>query len=544
MGKEFIRLKNGVTLTKKNRYFSLQKPEAGVWDVLGLIAGIPFSLPRWVISFFFARLITILALNPSYTKKQRSTHLINLCDSLEEPDNIVVINVLPHESYKALKDYLLKFNNAIFKLPFMDAIKKRHLSANNPVDMQRIDAVLLEVDALLAGTSTDDKCINNKFSGDKLYFKGLESLDEGLLHYFNEQLKKREQPLNVSNRKSNVNLEFFTLKNTDGSVLDCVETSIENEHKKPMHERKFVISCLPQQQNYINYIKDSRLSAKKIGATIIGFNYRGVDYSKGMVWTHTNMVDDVISQVERLLAMGVPAQHIGLEGTCLGGATATVASAKLHKLGYGVKLYCERSFRDIPRFVSGYIFPEENTGLLNPMTILRYIAGLAAFIIVGPAVWLMDWTVDAASAWKEIPSEDKCYSVIRKPADPETSESAVVDGIVHNTWASIASLIDEQRAVAVKKKNKRQALTGEETAILLETNSKQNYFIPKAGEIAFLSEEAAALAKRYPTRSAHFYARHQLIAHDTTTTMHEYMTEKFVAFFKTQDPNKMLTPII
>lgn len=542
MAKEFKTLKNGITLTEKNRYFSLKSPETDIWDVLKFIVKIPFSLPRWIGSFFFAHIITFFALNPGDAKQQRTTHLVNLNNSIEEPDAIVVVNVLPQESYKTLKNYLLKFNNTFFNLPFMDEIKERQLSWNNAVDRQRIDDVLLEVDALLAGTSTDDKCKEKKFSGDQLYFKGLESLDEDLLHYFNEELRKRDPSLNVRNIKTKVNLEFFTLKTTEGSILDCVETSVESEHIKPIHERKFVISCLPKQQNYINYIKDSRLSAQKIGATIIGFNYRGLDYSKGLVWTHNNMVDDVISQVERLLAMGVPPQNIGLEGTSLGGATATVAAARLHKLGYGVKLYNERSFRDLPRFLSGLVLPEADASLLNPLTILRYIAAFAVFLVSVPGFWLTDWTVDAAGAWQEIPAEDKCYSVVRKAADPEAGEPEVVDGMVHDTWASIASLIDEQRVVAVKKKEDGQALTDEESAILSEDNPEHNYFITKAGQPEYLSEEAAALARQYPSKTPHFYARHKLVD-DNGKTMHDYMTDKFVNFFKDRNPNPRSLPL-
>lgn len=527
MAVEFNKLKNGVTLEQNNRYFSLESKAS--FDVWGFIKKIPYSLPVWFFSFFFARLITILALNPSDTKKQRTTHLVNLSNSKEHPDEIIVVNVLPQERFKVLKDYLLKFNNAVFPLPFMDSIKKRQLSFDNSNDRKHIDNVLEQIEALLKGTSSDDKCKNRIFTADQLYFKGLESLSDGLSRYFTTRLHRLK--IEIRNRKPKVNLEFFTLKNTEGSVLDSVEVSMGDECDKFMHERKFIISCLPRQQNYINYIKDSRLSAQKIGATIIGFNYRGVDYSKGMVWTHTNMVDDVIAQVQRLLARGVPAKNIGLEGTSLGGAVATVASARLHDLGYAVKLYSERSFRDIPRFVSGHILPEAHESLKNPLNFLKLIAGSFVFICITVGVWCTDWMVDAATAWKKIPPEDKCYSVIRKAGDPSTGQAPVVDGIVHNTWTSIASLIDEQRIDAKKKQELGEELTADENAIVEEKNPELNYFVPKSGEQEFESEAAAALAKRYANNPAHFYARHRLVRYDDTTTMHDHMVEKFTGFF-------------
>lgn len=477
------------------------------WDYLTFFLKIPFSLPRWFFSFVGARIYTFIAINPAATKKQKTLNLVYLSNDQDNPEKAVVINLLAREKHKIIKDHLIKFHNTIFPLPFMHEVKKRRMAQKNTADIQRLDFVLAEVDALLAGTSTDEKCKDTVFMPEQLYFKGLEHLDEGLRTYFFEQLKTKG--IDYGKVAHKVDLNFYSLRTPDGSVLDSVEISEEQERTKPISERKFIVTCLPQQQNFISYIKDGRFAAHRVGATVINFNYRGIDRSKGLVWTHANMTNDVISQVERLIALGANPSNIGIEGTSLGGSTAIIAAAKLRRthyqgleFGYDVKLYSERSFRSLSRMVSGYVMPDADSTASKWSQFVAVAAAKAFHVFFTPLCWLCGWLVDSGNAWIEIPEEDKSYSVVRNLPGQEL----VLDGLVHDSWASMASLIDEQ---------------GIEPATVAEERSR-SYFVPKKDRPAH--DPRANRFAKYP----HTFPRYELErADESGVTMQEQMCENF-----------------
>ncbi|MFI4919022.1 MAG: glycosyltransferase family 88 protein [Legionellales bacterium] len=428
-------------LQRKHNFFSLSRPPITFWSALMFTLTLPVLLPRWILSFLLARNITNLALNPTQVKKQKPINLIYLSDDSDESETVVV-NVLPHEPNKTLRDYLLKFNSAVMTLPFLAGIKRHRLCYDHPEDRAYVDQVIDEIDLLLQGKSVADKCSGKKFTWDNIHLKGCEGLDNNLYAYFCEKLYKKYGEAEVT-QASNVKLNFFTLETSDSSVLDSVEVSAADEEKKPMSERKFVVACMVRDQNYLSWIKDFNATAQKIACTVIGFNYRGICYSKGMVWTQNNMIDDVLAQVDRLLELGAKPENIGLEGQCLGGAVATIAAASLHERGLKVKLYNERSFRSLPRFVTGLILPGLNSNPWNPLNWLRYLAAGIVYLTLGPLIWFCGWRLDAASAWDKIPYADKDYSVVRghKPDTQQQEE----DGIIEDQWASMASLVDEQQ---------------------------------------------------------------------------------------------------
>ncbi|MDF1645545.1 MAG: glycosyltransferase family 88 protein [Legionellaceae bacterium] len=512
-----------ISLEKDSGYDTLTRTYAKqtLWQRLLSVVKNILSIPTWIFSCVFSRLITHIALDPTHTKLQKPVHLVYLSDD-KDAEEVVVINLIPHDANKTFHDYLLKFNNSIMTLPFMKTVAKRQLSLHHQKDKQYVDHMLTEIDALLNGQSTIKQCENKTFLKHQLYFKGLEGLSSELKTYFFSVLKEKHG-IHPFNQNRELNLDFFTLKTPDGAVLDSVEISIDKEKEKPMHERKFIITCLPQQQNYINRIKDCRESAQKIDATLIGFNFRGIDYSQGMVWTQKNMVDDVKAQAERLLALGAKAENIGIEGTCIGGAIATLAAAQLHEHGCHVKLYNERSFRTLARFLSGYILPEKNNWL-NPITYARYLVAGLVHVIFTPFLKLTGWFIDAAGAWNEIPFSDKAYSVVHQKGDVTQQIPDVTDGIVHDTWASMASLVNENRACAQQKKTHGVTLNPDEEA-LLSSDPDDAHFTSGAGKKEFDCPEVAKLNGEYP----HFCKRNNLFkVHGTKKeTMHDYMAENF-----------------
>lgn len=446
-------------MKQQNNYYILEKPQHSFKSFFLSILKIPFSLPKWILSFFLARNFTNAALNPNNVKTQKPVHLVFTSDEKEEKGSVIV-NVLPHESFKGLKDYLLKINSSIIPLPFITKILKRKMSYNDPEDLAYIDHVLAEIDLLLQGTSASEKCNGKTFTMDEVHIKGLETLDKPLHDYFHTQLYKKYGE-EVAEQPRILKLDFFTLETQDSAVLDSVAVSTEHEDHKPMSERKFIVTCMARDQNYINWIKDFNYSAQQIGCTVIGFNYRGIDYSKGMVWTQDNLIDDTLAQVQRLLDSGAKPENIGLEGMSLGGAIATIAAAKLHDSGLSVKLYNERSFRSAPRLVSGYVLPPDNCNRWNPINWIRYLFAGLTYIVLLPVMWIVGWHMDAGSAWKRIPQADKEYAIARN----QTPDLPHNDEIIHDSWASIGSLVDEHKAQIEDKQQSGKAVSIEELKV-------------------------------------------------------------------------------
>lgn len=495
-------------MAQTGNYFSLSKARLGFWSTLGagllFTLKIPVSLPLWL----FQRLVVSLAINPEGIKKQKRIHLVGMSNDTKIEDDeeaLVVVNLLDHEHQKST------------------------FSFHNPNDKQYIDCLLAEIGLLVNGESSIDPCHNKRFTWEKIHFKGLEFLDKNLTDYFFAQLEMLYGS-GVKNTTRSVNLNFYTLSTADGAALDSVETIGTGEDAKPMSERKFVIICMPQQQNYINWIKDARYSAENIGCTVIGFNYRGVDYSKGVVWTENNMVDDTVAQVNRLLALGAKPENIGIEGRCIGGAVATLAAARLHDRGDKVKLYNERSFRSVPRLITGYILPDADSSYLNPLTYLRYfIVGLVYLTIV-PIIWLAGWHVDAASAWDRIPVTDKNYSVARELKEdqsPRTFEQS--DGMIHDSWASMASKIDEAR---LSLKNKKENDMTQEERLLISDNPDKHCFMPIIHQATFDGDDISAQAAKRYGKLPHFFSRRFLVSQENPQyNIHKHEVDTFKHFF-------------
>ena len=510
----------------KNKYFTQDKPSTTLSEKILFLIKAPFLLPRWIVSFLLARAMTNLILSPTYAGPQKKIHHVYLSDNLEENGNVVV-NLIPHDSYKVLRDYLLKFCS-VFRIPFL-APKRKVLSLERSKDKAYIDSLINEIDLLISGQSKIKRCAGKKFTWEDIHLKGIEYLDEGLRAYLFDTL--RDKYGSEVDKPRTANIEFYNLETSDDAVLDSVAVSTASEDCIPMAERKFVITCLANGQNYINWIKDLHYSAKEIGCTVIGFNYRGIDYSQGMIWTEENMVTDVMAQVKNLLAMGAKPENIGVEGMCLGGAVATLSAARLHNEGLKINLYNERSFRSISRSLAGTLLPGVDRSLWNPISWLQYLTAAVVFVVCAPFIWLAGWSMDVGSAWDRIPEANKSYSVVRNihDADPNAKKE---DGIIEDRLASLASLVDENRAAVVKKKECGDSLSTDEELILNDKPDQHNFKV----------DPMYKGKKNVP----HTIARRHLIKTnegETPCTMHQDMIRHFKhKFFKPKPLSTSVEP--
>ncbi|CEG56080.1 alpha/beta hydrolase family protein [Legionella fallonii] len=479
-------------------YYILERPNKKSWfDSFKA----PFTQLSQFLPSSLSRAFTIVALGPDEIRLQNPIHVMFTTDDRKEKGTVIV-NMLPSKSQKAPKSYFDKKN------PF-SPVKRQKLLFDNPEHKSHVDSIIAEIGKLLDGSSTQDKCKEKQFAIEDIHLKGLERLDEKLADYFKEQIRQKYGQ-DFFERPRKTKLDFYTLEPSESVTLESVEVSNAEEQMKPMSERKFIIACMARNQNYIYWLKDFYISSQNIGCSVIGFNYRGVDYSKGMIKTQNDMVNDAIAQADRLLELGVKPENIAFEGMSLGGAIATISAATMHDKGLEVKLYNERSYRSLIRLMIGYIMPKSDSNPWNPLTWLKYIAVGLTYLFLAPIMWLEGWHLDAASAWDRIPMECKDYSVARNHTNPEQHDD---DDLVHDSFSSIASLMAEHLEEVKQKQKDGVSLSKAEQQILDDK--------PESHEFSLNRDD-----KTNANESSHSAPRRFLLdTHTRSHTMQSYMIE-------------------
>src|SRR4029078_9181046 len=111
---------------------------------------------------------------------------------------------------------------------------------------------------------------------------------------------------------------------------------------------EYVIYGWGRSDCYEFYLSRMASDALNLNKKIISFNFRGVAHSKGQVYQGRDLVDDYKFQIMRLIKQGVKAEQIKCcYGHSLCGAIAAFAVEELHREGYPVKLYADRSFASL-----------------------------------------------------------------------------------------------------------------------------------------------------------------------------------------------------
>ncbi len=446
-------------------YYVLEKPKRKLW--LEYFTD-PFLLLGRALSFPIKRAIINVAFGPDEVKLQNPIHVMFLTDDRTE-NGSVIVNLLPSKSNKTPKSYFNKIP------PLVSKIKPQKLLLNNSSHKAYVDAMIVEIGHLIQGSSKHDKCFNKKFAIKNIHIKGIERLDAPLAHYFKEQVRQRYDT-EFFERPRSINMDFYSLETANNALLESVQVSNTDEKMKPMSERKFVITCMARNQNYIYWLKDFYISAKNIGCTVIGFNYRGIDYSKGRAWIQDNMIDDALAQAQYLFKLGVKPENIAFEGMSMGGAVATIAAAKMHDQGLRVKLYNERSYRSLFRLIVGYIMPASNSNPWSPINWLKYTLVGLTYIVLAPVIWLAGWHLDAASAWDRIPQAYKTYSVARNHENPEHYDD---DDLIHDSFSSIASLMTQHLEEIKQKQNNGKPLSAEEQQLLADKTESHEFTLDR-----------------------------------------------------------------
>lgn len=479
-------------MDKNYYYYTLKQSKPPFFKTLFNILIFPIRVLNWLISFLFSQVIAQFVVNALFIKMQKDIHLAKT--TAQAADDIVVVNFKRMPRFKWLNHLLFNFKSSFGLHPQL----KKILYYNNQDDKAYVDALLKKIKAVTEGTALEHERSGRKFDWSHIHLKGLEYLDLQMRAYVFEELDRQYGTEVYMDEKAD-DIEFYSLKTPDNAELDSVQITAPGEPDKSMQERKFVITCMARDQNYINWMKDLKYTATNLQATAISFNYRGIDRSRGQIWTSQDMVNDVLAQVERLTTLGAKPENICLDGMSQGGAIATIAAAKLLERNIMVNLNNERSFRSLPRLIFGYIAPDlQHAQWWNPLTYVRFFLAAVTYVISTPVLWITGWHVDAASAWKKIPHENKMYSAVRDNNAP------LFDGVIHDQFSSIASIEENTN------------------------NQAGPYFVP--------SKEAA---QKSNYRGPHFIARRNLISNHSsaTHTNHDFFIDEMRKKFGIQSDN-------
>jgi hypothetical protein len=223
-------------------------------------------------------------------------------------------------------------------------------------------------------------------------------------------IKVSDERIATLERECEVSIQRGEVETHDGAVLDTIEvkSSHEGAHRYIV---KFNGNGGLYQDLLTEYVRD----AKRLEATIIGFNYRGVGKSYPNPRAYQELVTDGIAEVRRLLDSGVPSTQIILDGHSLGGSVAVLVASYFHKRDLPMYVINDRSFSTLANAAAGIvkrIVPLPESSLASTSHV---------------ALTLTGWQVDVANAYKAIPAEYKCYMVVDKDSADGLGDGVISD---------------------------------------------------------------------------------------------------------------------
>jgi pimeloyl-ACP methyl ester carboxylesterase len=239
------------------------------------------------------------------------------------------------------------------------------------------------------------KFLMNKLLGKRLGKQAVPAQDTFKIEYLNYQLHDNFFI------KENANLyDFQRIKilTHDGAKLDTLEIKQKQGYKK------YVIYFNTKATCYEHRLSESRElihDLQMLGCNMVCFNYRGVSQSTGSVNAIADLVVDGIAQVDRLLALGVPAEEIILHGRSLGGTIALHVAAHYMKLGIQLHVFNIFGFSNVTNILMDRV--AESSFLVRLMNWATIKLGLCA----------TKFEINSTSAYLSLPPDKKDYLVLR-----------------------------------------------------------------------------------------------------------------------------------
>lgn len=462
---------------KYGGYYRLVPPKKTIYEhITNFILHI-LLLPYSIYKTFVGRLLSYLVINPLFRKEEQEDSLILQHPKHPDPlfsemDEMSVINIVPKQHI--IVRIILNWHNFLvnhaptIKIAnfFFRWIAKVFPNGNEYLD-RYLDKLVDKVEAQIKGEK------DKPFRPNQIHFRGIEHLDAKQQETLYEKLEAR---LGYDFRQNRKDIYFYSLTTPDNALLDSVEVRAPEAANEDISNRRFIITAMPRSNNFVDWLKQYKIYAKELDATLIAFNYRGVGFSKGVVTSEQNLYADAYSQVQRLLKLGARPENIALLGECLGANVATHTAGTLHEEGLPVKLFNARSFRSLTSIMEGRARPEHKTSSKHPFAWLGWIHYAFMKFIVTPIIKSARWSLDIDDKFLAIPPHDRDYMVVRSKKDEHGTRFAD-DKMIPHKKASTYSLVKEKTKELVKKSNEGAPLSIEEQEWLQDVPKQHKFYV-------------------------------------------------------------------
>ncbi|RUR04943.1 hypothetical protein [Legionella sp. km772] len=468
------------TAQKDGGFYRLVSPPKTFLQQIRQFAERLILFPYHVYQTVIGRLLSYLVINPLFRAEEKDESL-----SLQHPkhpdplfskeDEITVINIYPkkHILQRAILNWHSFLVNNLTSLKIVNSLLGPILrvlpSGKHSID-KYLDKLIEKIAAKVEGKK------GQTFAPNQIHFRGLENLSEEQKELFYQKLEKR---LHHDFRQNRQQIYFYTLQTTDNSVLDSVEVRGPDAAKTEISERHFIIAAMPRSNNFVDWLKHYQVYAKNLNATIIGFNYRGVGLSTGIVTNQNSLYADAYAQAQRLLLLGARPENIALMGECLGGNVAAHTAGTLHEEGLPVKLFNARSFRSLSSIIEGRTKPAAQAALWHPATWFNWLTYALIKLILIPVIHSANWDLNIDKQFTTIPPHDRDFLVVRSKKDDQGRRFAD-DIMVPHKNASTYSLVKEQTKVIAKKQEQGQELSEQEKEWLNDQPNQHKFYVSEA----------------------------------------------------------------
>jgi effector protein SdbA len=462
---------------KYGGYYRLIPAEQTFSEQLKQVALWLISTPYIIYQTIVGRVLSFFVINPLFRKEEKDEsiilqHPIHPDPLFSHEDEMSVINVIPKKHI--LIRALLNWNN--FFINHMAAPQISSTLLNGILHLlpsgtryinEYLDRLVEKVSEQILG---ENKVL---FKPSQIHFRGIEQLSAEQQETLYEKLTQRFQYDFRQNRNS---IYFYSLQTIDNAVLDSVEVRPRNTAYQEMSNRRFIIACMPQSINFVDWLKDNQIYAKELNTTIIAFNYRGIGLSKGIVTTGNDLYADAYAQVQRLLNLGVDPEHIALMGECLGGNVATYVAGTLHEEKIPVKLFNARSFRSATSIIEYFNTPAKDASLWHPITWLQWLSYFIIKRTISPVLNYTGWSLNIDRKFTVIPPKDRDYLVVRSKKK-EQNQRFADDKLIPHKKASTYSLVKEKTKVITLKKQQGDSLSETEQQWLDDIPNQHKFYV-------------------------------------------------------------------
>lgn len=305
--------------------------------------------------------------------------------------------------------------------------------------------------------------------------------------YFRSKIIKTLLPkVNSAQAIAPFNIDSAECKKTKVKVKGSLEVELDTViflHKNKSdtdakNERCYILHFFGSGADYENEECKSEMLDGFLNqnANVIGFNYRGIGLSSGKVLTQDHLIEDGIAQVQNLLDSGVPSEKIVLKGHSLGGAVATLVAKHFHDIGKPVYLFNEKSFSSASKVVVGRM-RQASFKNGHEEKFLPKIYGQILFPFIKVLLNLLNWEINAAKAYKEIPSKYKSYLVVRSPKSMRGNRTD--DAIIPHYASLHKGLSKKDRKVESKVRTVNQTENGHGLGVEIEGDSLFKNFLDR-----------------------------------------------------------------